>query len=81
MKSITEIEIILNVNDLVKNLNSYRALLKKKRNELDNVLKFGANLISSIRNRNWQYRVYYFSYLEGRMTAFGLKNSIKVRYA
>lgn len=73
MKSITEIEIILNVNDRVKNVNSYRALLKKKRNELDNILKFGAILISSIRNRNWQYGVYHFFYLERRMTAFGSK--------
>lgn len=73
MKSITEIEIILNVNNQVKNVNSYRALLKKKRNEFDNVLKFGAILISPIRNRNWQYRVCHFSYLEGRMTAFSSK--------
>lgn len=55
MKSVTEIEIILNVNDQVKNVNSSRALLKKKHNEFDNVLKFGAKLISSITNRNWQY--------------------------
>lgn len=73
MKSITEIEIILNVNNQVKNVNSYTALLKKKHNEFDNVLKFGAKLISSITNRNWQYHVCHFSYLERRMTAFGSK--------
>lgn len=73
MKSVTEIEIILNVNDQVKNVNSSRALLKKKHNEFDNVLKFGAKLISSITNINWQYHVCHFSYLEGRMTAFGSK--------
>ncbi|MBD3906340.1 hypothetical protein NAL32_16770 [Chryseobacterium sp. Ch-15] len=73
MKSITEIEIILNVNDQVKNVNSSRALLKKKRDEFDNVLKFWAKLISSLTNRNWQYHVCHFSYLEGHMTALGSK--------